>query len=122
MILTVSTLIKSVLGSLTELAGIPVSHKPEEGKLWLTTVRRYKGLEAKAVLLVDVCVSQLTNPTCQRLIYVGSSRATAYLETLFLNDVSSEEYPALTAQLGEEVAPTPQGIASWLGMECRANG
>ena len=121
-ILTVSTLAKSVLGALTELAGIPVSHKPEEGKLWLTTVRRYKGLEAKAVLLVDVCVSRLTDSTCQRLIYVGSSRATAYLETLFLNDVSLEEYPALTAQLGEEVAPTPQGIAGWLGMECRADG
>ena len=121
-ILTVSTLVKSVLGSLTELAGIPISHKPEDGKLWLTTVRRYKGLEAKAVLLVDVRVSRLTDSTCQRLIYVGSSRATAYLETIFLNDVSSEEYPALTAQLGEVVAPTPQGIASWLGMECRANG
>lgn len=121
-ILTVSTLAKSVLGALTELAGIPVSYKPEEGKLWFTTVRRYKGLEAKAVLLVDVCVSRLTDSTSQRLIYVGSSRATAYLETLFLNDVAKEEYPALTAQLGEAVAPTPQGIASWLGMECRANG
>ena len=121
-ILTVSTLAKSVLGALTELAGIPVSYKPEEGKLWFTTVRRYKGLESKAVLLVDVCVSRLTDSTSQRLIYVGSSRATAYLETLFLNDVAPEEYPALTAQLGEEVAPTPQGIAGWLGMECRADG
>ena len=121
-ILTVSTLAKSVLGALTELAGIPISYKPEEGKLWFTTVRRYKGLESKAVLLVDVCVSRLTDSTSQRLIYVGSSRATAYLETLFLNDVAPEEYPALTAQLGEEVAPTPQGIASWLGMEYSANG
>lgn len=121
-ILTVSTLAKSVLGALTELAGIPVSHKSEEGKLWFTTVRRYKGLEAKAVLLVDVRVSRLTDSTCQRLIYVGSSRATAYLETLFLNDVAKEEYPALTAQLGDDIASTPQGIAGWLGMECRANG
>ena len=121
-ILTVSTLAKSVLGALTELAGIPVSHKPEDGKLWFTTVRRYKGLEAKAVLLVDVRVSRLTDSTCQRLIYVGSSRATAYLETLFLNDVAKEEYPALTAQLGDDIASTPQGIAGWLGMECRADG
>ena len=121
-ILTVSTLAKSVLGALTELAGIPVSHKSEEGKLWFTTVRRYKGLEAKAVLLVDVRVSRLTDSTCQRLIYVGSSRAPAYLETLFLNDVAKEEYPALTAQLGDDIASTPQGIAGWLGMECRANG
>ena len=121
-ILTVSTLKKSVFGALTEVSGIPVSHEPEEGKLWFTTVRRYKGLEAKAVLLVDVCVSKLPDWICQRLIYVGSSRATAYLEMLCLNDVSAAKYPALTAQLGEEVEPSPQGIASWLGMECRVDG
>lgn len=42
-------------------------------------MRRYKGLEAKAILLVDVRVSQLIKEVCQRLIYVGSSRATAYV-------------------------------------------
>ena len=121
-ILTVSTLEKSAFSGLNELAGVPVSNQPEAGKLWFTTVRRYKGLEAKAVLLVDVRVSALTNPTCQRLIYVGSSRATAYLETLFLDDVPHEEYAALTAQLGGGIAASPQGIADWLGMECRTDG
>ena len=119
-ILTVTTLEKSPFGSLTKLAGIPVSHQPEAGKLWFTTVRRYKGLEAKAILLVDVRVSQLIKEVCQRLIYVGSSRATAYLETLFLNDVAEEEFPALTVQLGEGIAPSSKGIADWLGMECKA--
>ena len=42
-------------------------------------MRRYKGLEAKAVLLVDVRVSQLIKEVCQHLIYVGISRATAYV-------------------------------------------
>lgn len=83
-------------------------------------MRRYKGLEAKAILLVDVRVSQLIKEVCQRLIYVGSSRATAYLETLFLNDVAEEEYPALMVQLGEGIAPSSKGIADWLGMECKA--
>ena len=115
-ILTVSTLERSAFAEMTELAGIPLSHQPEEGKLWFTTVRRYKGLEAKAVLLVDVHVSSLVNPTSQRLIYVGSSRAAAYLETIFLDDVPLEEYPALTERMGVEAA-SPQGIAHWLGME-----
>ena len=121
-ILTVSTLEKSLFSGLKTLAGIPVSNQPEAGKLWFTTVRRYKGLEAKAVLLVDVRVSQLTNPTCQRLIYVGSSRATAYLEAIFLDDVPRGEYAALTAQLDEDITASPQGIADWLGMECRSDG
>ena len=76
-ILTVSTLEKSMLAGVTSLAGIPLAHQPAEGKVWFTTVRRYKGLEAKAVLLVDVHVSKLVKPTCQRLVYVGSSRASA---------------------------------------------
>ena len=121
-ILTVSTLEKSLFSGLKTLAGIPVSNQPEAGKLWFTTVRRYKGLEAKAVLLVDVRVSALTNPTCQRLIYVGSSRATAYLEAIFLDDVPRAEYAALTAQLDEDITASPQGIADWLGMECRSDG
>ncbi len=118
-ILTVTTLEKSPFGALDTLAGIPISHQPEKGKLWFTTVRRYKGLEAKAVLLLDVRTSELTKPTCQRLIYVGSSRAAAYLETIFLNDVPAEAYPALVEQLDADADPAPQGIANWLGMECQ---
>ena len=118
-ILTVSTLEKSVLVGVTSLAGIPLAHQPAEGKVWFTTVRRYKGLEAKAVLLVDVHVSKLMKPTCQRLIYVGSSRASAYLETIFFSDVSAEEYPALVELLDTDIEPSPQGVARWLGMECR---
>ena len=87
-ILMVSTLEKSMLAGVTSLAGIPLTHQPAEGKVWFTTVRRYKGLEAKTVLLVDVHVSKLVKPTCQRLVYVGSSCASAYLETIFLSDVS----------------------------------
>lgn len=118
-ILTVSTLEKSVLAGVTSLAGIPLAHQPAEGKVWFTTLRRYKGLEAKAVLLVDVHVSKLVKPTCQRLVYVGSSRASAYLETIFLSDVSAEEYPALVEQLDTAIEPSPQGVAKWLGMEAQ---
>ena len=118
-ILTVSTLEKSVLAGVTSLAEIPLAHQPAEGKVWFTTVRRYKGLEAKAVLLVDVHVSKLVKPTCQRLVYVGSSRASAYLETIFLSDVSAEEYPALVEQLDTDKESSPQGVAKWLGMEAQ---
>ena len=118
-ILTVSTLEKSVLAGVTSLAGIPLAHQPAEGNIWFTTVRRYKGLEAKAVLLVDVHVSKLVKPTCQRLVYVGSSRASAYLETIFLSDVSAEEYPALVEQLDNDMESSPQGVAKWLGMEAQ---
>ena len=62
---------------------------------------------------------KLVKPTCQRLVYVGSSRASAYLETIFLSDVSTEEYPALVEQLDTDIEPSPQGVAKWLGMEAQ---
>ena len=117
-ILTVSTLEKSVLAGVTSLAGIPLAHQPAEGRVWFTTVRRYKGLEAKAVLLMDVHVSKLMKLTCQRLVYVGSSRASTYLETIFLNDISSEQYLILVESLDADLEPSPKGVAKWLGMEC----
>lgn len=43
------------------MAGISVFNTMEEGKVWVTTTRKHKGLEAKAVLLIDVEVSKLTD-------------------------------------------------------------
>ncbi|MBR6818486.1 MAG: ATP-binding protein [Acidaminococcaceae bacterium] len=72
-ILSVHSLEHSALHGVTELAGLPVSNTLEEGKVWVTTTRKYKGLEAKAVLLIDVEVSKLTDAVMQRMIYIGGS-------------------------------------------------
>lgn len=44
------------------LAGVPVSTERVKGKVWFTSVRKFKGLEAKAVLLIDGDVSKLHEP------------------------------------------------------------
>ena len=102
-ILSVHSLEHSALYGVTELAGLPVSHTFEEGKIWVTTTRKFKGLEAKAVLLVDVEVSKLTDPVMQRMIYIGGSRANSYLKVAFYEDVAKGDYrgivDALQAQM-----------------------
>ncbi|MCH3914461.1 MAG: NERD domain-containing protein [Acidaminococcaceae bacterium] len=101
-ILSVHSVEHSALYGLDELAGIPVSLEPEQGKIWFTSVRKYKGLEAKAVLLTDIEVSRLEEPVMRRLIYVGGSRATTYLKLAFYENVPKKFYGQLVKNLAEE--------------------
>ena len=102
-ILSVHSLEHSALQDVKELAGVPVSNTMEEGKVWVTTTRKYKGLEAKAVLLVDVEVSKLTDAVMQRMIYIGGSRANTYLKVAFYEDVEKGGYREIVDALQEQI-------------------
>ena len=102
-ILSVHSLEHSALHGVRSLAGIPVSNTLEEGKVWVTTTRKYKGLEAKAVLLVDVEVSKLTDAVMQRMIYIGGSRANTYLKVAFYEDVEKGDYRGIVDALQEQI-------------------
>lgn len=101
-ILTVRGTEVSALSGVKELAGVPVSFEQAAGKVLFTSVRKFKGLEAKAVLLVDMPVSRLAVELWQRLFYVGCTRALAYLKVAFWEDIEPEEYSELLEQLGAE--------------------
>ena len=115
-ILSVHSLEHSALHGVTELAGIPVSNTLEAGKVWVTTTRKYKGLEAKAVLLIDVEVSKLTDAVMQRMIYIGGSRANTYLKVAFYENVEKSDYrgivDALQEQMKNNCKDFPEGEAS----------
>ena len=102
-ILSVHSLEHSALQGVKELAGVPVSNNLEEGKIWFTTTRKYKGLEAKAVLLIDVEVSKLSDPVMQRMIYIGGSRANTYLKVAFYEDVEKGSYREIIDALQEQI-------------------
>jgi len=78
-ILSVHSVPHSGLNNVTQLAGVQLSNTQEPGKLFFTSVRKFKGLEAKAVLLIDIEEAKTTETLTQRLIYVGASRASTYL-------------------------------------------
>ena len=64
-----------MLKSFSTINGVSISTEPKKNNILFTSVRKFKGLEAKAVLLIDVLVNRLTNELHKRLVYVGSSRA-----------------------------------------------
>ena len=77
-----------------------ISIEPKKNSILFTSVRKFKGLEAKAVLLIDVLVDRLTNELHKRLVYVGSSRANTYLQLAFYDNVPSEDYKIVLNHLG----------------------
>ena len=119
-ILSVHSLEHSALHGVIELAGIPVSNTLEEGMVWVTTTRKYKGLEAKAVLLVDVEVSKLTDAVMQRMIYIGGSRANTYLKVAFYEDVEKSDYRDIVDVLQEQMKRNAEVVEG--GEETKLSG
>lgn len=124
-ILSVHAFEHSALWGTKELAGIPVSLNSEPGKIWFATTRKFKGLEAKAVLVTDVEVSKLIDPVMLRMLYIGGSRANSYLKVAFYEDVEKGDYRDIVARLTGLLAASPENkltgtrksVVKLLGME-----
>ncbi len=69
----------SILPAFRRIGDAPVSDVPRRGHVVWTTVRKFKGLEAKAVVVVDFTARDLADAEKRRLLYVGASRATQEL-------------------------------------------
>jgi len=77
-ILTVRTESDSRLTGITSLDGYELANKPGNG-VFFTTIRKFKGLEADAVIVIDVTVETFMSEELRRDFYVGISRAKQYL-------------------------------------------
>lgn len=90
-ILSMKTVENSWIPVSKSYAGYPLTSNREKGKILYTTIRKFKGLEAEAVLIVDAAMSSLISPEAQRLLYVGSSRAKNLLNIAMLEDIAVNE-------------------------------
>lgn len=91
-ILTIDSVKNSMLQNNMHIGSIPISTTPKKGHILFTSVRKFKGLEAKAILLIDIYVDKLDDELHKRLIYVGCSRASTYLQMAFYENVEISEY------------------------------
>ena len=90
----------SPLHEAAALSGIPLSQKREPGNVWFTSVRKFKGLEAQAVLITDLKYSELDDELVRRIFYVGCSRASAYLQVAIHEDTEEIKDAELLEKLG----------------------
>ncbi len=90
-ILSAATMDNSFVDINKTYADFHLSEKREEGKIHFTTIRKFKGLESDAILIVDASMIGLKNDEDKRLLYVGSSRAKNYLEIAMNQDIEDAE-------------------------------
>ena len=107
-ILTCKTEAKSILSS--ECAGGVYAYKKKN--IPFTTCRKFKGLEAEVIILVDVDLSSFEGEG-ERLMYVGSSRAKFKLS--IIANMGEDDCLSALENLGEKKKRNPgKGIATLL--------
>lgn len=74
----------SVLRQVRKISGIPITREKTNSSVLFTTASKFKGLESRVVIIVDIDESNFTDEEKKRLFYVACSRATQYLN-LFIN-------------------------------------
>lgn len=118
-ILTTSSVLNSMLKNISAINGVSISTEPKKNNILFTSVRKFKGLEAKAVLLIDILVNRLTNELHKRLVYVGSSRANTYLQLAFYDNVPNEDYKSILNHLGvnEINGPSKEALLDTFGLD-----
>jgi hypothetical protein len=121
-LLTAKTLESTSLGSISSIGPWRVAEDITKGCITWNTARRFKGLEAKAVLLVDVDIKQFTNPLDRSLFYVGCSRAMHELQVMFTNVDDATVAAAIEALApGRRIRKTISGFAQFLNASWSTN-
>lgn len=94
---------KTAFAGLNQLGGRKLAPEPTPGAVVASTVRRFKGLEATAVVLIDMDLRRFSDPEWRRLVYVGSSRARQLLNVI----VTPDDDPTIAATV-RFLDPSPQ--------------
>lgn len=75
-ILTIKTIPKSLLNGLKSIGGYRLSvDAPDGDGILFTTARKFKGLEAEAIIIVDFDANSFTDESSRNVFYVAASRA-----------------------------------------------
>jgi Nuclease-related domain/UvrD-like helicase C-terminal domain/AAA domain len=96
-ILTPDTTDSSAIDSSGSIAGVRVSAEYGDNSICFTTIKKFKGLEAKALILVDVQVNRFSEIGFRRLFYVGCSRAVHELHIVVLQPSNADLEAAINA-------------------------
>lgn len=90
-ILTAKTLEDTWISTSKKYGGKELSSSGEDGKVLFTTIRKFKGLEAEAILIIDASMLAMLNEENKRLLYVGSSRARNILNIAMIEDIDNSD-------------------------------
>ncbi len=76
----------SILSGISRLSGIPITHERSNSSIFFTTARKFKGLESRVVIIIDIDETCFDNEKNKRNFYVACSRATQHLSLIINGD------------------------------------
>lgn len=115
-ILTVKTEASSLLSGVERIGNHSIRTTRGNSNVLFTTARKFKGLEADAIIIIDVDIDTFANEESKRLFYVGASRAKHQLDIVYVGD--KKGLGDLVADISDKKYPTPvMGIARSLNVK-----
>ena len=91
---------------------VHLSKEMSAGKIWFTTVRKFKGLEADVVIVVDVDGDSFSTEQKKSAFYVGASRAKIHLDILACFHHQAEVSKLVLDLTGQEQRSLPRALAT----------
>ena len=114
-VLTLESLDASPHWRQAKLGGKPTAERPEQGHVTLSTARRFKGLEAAVVIIVDVDFSRAVRDEWRRRLYVACSRARQFVQVIATTKESELAGPVRVFAGSNKVRPSWSNLARHLG-------
>ncbi len=117
-VLTLLTEDKSLMNEVDFISGFEVVREKQANKILFTSVRKFKGLEAKAVLVIDISITKLFDLENKKLAYVGCSRAKHLLALAIMKE---ENYGSFLKDLNpiRNVPKNEKGLERLLNLDIR---
>ncbi len=115
-ILTLKTESSSILSGVDKVGNHQIRTERDGKGALFTSARKFKGLEADAIIIVDVDENSFIDDERKRLFYVGSSRAKHQLDIVFVGD--EDMLRKAEKGLSDQDFPNPRiGIARCLNVK-----
>ena len=76
----------SLMNGITNISGIPITRDKTNASVMFTTASKFKGLESRVIIIVDIDENSFLDEERKRLFYVACSRATQRLALIVNGD------------------------------------
>lgn len=106
-ILTLKTEEKSILFNQKKISNIKIINEKNSSGILFTTARKFKGLESRIVIVIDIDYNNFHNLIDNNIMYVACSRATHNLVLLFDDD--KEKLHSISNAIDEKSSYTDIG-------------
>lgn len=97
----------SILRDVNWLGRFCVSRERNDSSIFFTTARRFKGLESRVVIVIDIDETAFSNDETKRVFYVACSRATQRLTIII--DGDDKKLKKISASIGGHGPMPPKG-------------